>query len=414
MILAGRVLMGAFAVAMFLASSALGASKYKVLHTFGSGTDGSVPFGPLTLDEKGNLYGSTAAGGGLGCAGYGCGTIFELTRKANGEWSEKILHHFADNGDGAGPSSNLVLDKSGNLYGTLDGAGPGQAALFELSPSSGNWKLSLLYHQYVSRGLVLDSAGNLYGSLGHGDLGDGALGELSPGAKGWTYKQLYSFCSPKGGCPDGDVSYFPLSWDAQGNLYGTTVFGGNGSPKCPGNLGCGVAFQMTPNADGTWTYHVMHRFADFPTDGQYPDGGLVVDKSGNAYGVAGLGGVHTNGTVFKMTPSTGGRWKQTVLYDFPNCADGCYPGRTLVFDKLGNLYGVSDGGLPDCGGYTCGVVFKLTRQKAATWMYSVVHKFTGKDGSFPWGVIVDDKGNLFGTTETGGTYNSGVAFEITP
>jgi hypothetical protein len=392
----------------------LGGQQVQVLHTFGSGKDGSFPFGPLTLDGKGNLYGSTAAGGGLGCQGYGCGTVFRLTQGANGNWSEKALHDFADNGDGASPSGNLALDTSGNLFGTLDGSGPGKAAVFELSPRSGGWKISLIYHRYLSRGLVLDSNGNLYGFLGQGHLGAGAVGKLSPGGEGWTYTQLYSFCSPKGGCPNGAVSYFPLSWDANGNLYGTTLYGGNGPPKCPGSAGCGVSFQMMHNSDGTWTYHVMHRFADFPTDGQYPDGGLVVDKSGNAYGVAGLGGVHTNGTVFKMTPSTGGRWKQAVLYDFPNCADGCYPGRTLVFDKLGNLYGVSDGGLPDCGGYTCGVVFKLTPQKSGTWMYSVVHKFTGKDGSFPWGVIVDDKGNLFGTTETGGTYNSGIAFEITP
>jgi hypothetical protein len=257
----------------------------------------------------------------------------------------------------------------------------------------------------------LDNAGELLGFVGAGEYGAGAIGKLSPGSKGWTYKRLYSFCRPPS-CPDGVGTYFPLSWDAHGNLYGTTFYGGNGPPKCPGSAGCGVVFQMTPNFDGTWTYHVMHRFANFPSDGQTPDGGLVVDESGNGYGVAGLGGVHGQGTVFKFA-FIGGRWKQTVLYDFPNCADGCFPGRTLVFDMLGNLYDVSDGGLPDCG-YTCGVVFKLTPQKDGTWTYRVVHKFTGKDGASPWGVIVDDKGNIFGTTENGGTYNSGVAFEITP
>jgi hypothetical protein len=173
-----------------------------------------------------------------------------------------------------------------------------------------------------------------------------------------------------------EPSQIALSWDTHGNLYGTTLYGGNGSPKCPGNLGCGVAFQMTRNSDGTWTYHVMHRFANFPTDGQYPSG-LVVDASGNAYGVTGLGGAHQSGTIFKMTPTTGGHWKQTVLYDFPNCADGCFPGRTLAFDKGGNLYGVSSGGVANCGGYTCGVVFKLAHQKSGTWTYGVVHKFTG-------------------------------------
>jgi hypothetical protein len=102
-----------------------------------------------------------------------------------------------------------------------------------------------------------------------------------------------------------------------------------------------------------------------------------------------------------------------VLYDFPNCANGCAPGGTLVFDKAGNLYGAGGGGSVSCG-YTCGVVFKLTPQAGGKWKYSVVHKFNGNDGAFPWGVIVDGKGNLFGATENGGTYNSGVAFEITP
>jgi uncharacterized repeat protein (TIGR03803 family) len=339
---------------------------------------------------------------------------FELQPQEGGGWKETALHEFTGGKDGATPVGNLVVDETGNLYGTMDGAGVGKAALFKLSPGSKGWRVNLLYRQYVSPGLVLGGAGDLYGFLGPGNLGAGAIGELSPGANGWTYKQLYSFCSPKGGCPDGEGSDFPLSWDASGNLYGTTLYGGNGSPKCPGNLGCGVAFQMTPNSDGTWTYHVMHRFANFPTDGQYPDGGLVVDAAGAAYGVTGYGGVHGQGTVFKMTPSTGSHWKQSVLYDFPNCADGCFPGRTLVFDQKGNLYGVSSGGIADCGGYTCGVVFKLTPQKNGTWTYSVVHKFDGKDGASPWGVIVDDKGNLFGTTESGGTYNAGVAFEITP
>jgi uncharacterized repeat protein (TIGR03803 family) len=171
---------------------------------------------------------------------------------------------------------------------------------------------------------------------------------------------------------------------------------------------------MTPKPGGSWRYRVLHRFASFPHDGQSPAAGLVMDASGNLYGNTVWGGAHGNGTIFKFTPSTGGRWKQTVLYDFPNCANGCLPAGTLVFDQTGNLYGVASGGTPDCGGYTCGTVFKLTPQKSGKWSYSVLHKFNGKDGFGPVGVIVDSKGNLFGTTSVGGTYNSGVAFEITP
>jgi hypothetical protein len=171
---------------------------------------------------------------------------------------------------------------------------------------------------------------------------------------------------------------------------------------------------MTPNADGTWKYHVLHRFAAFKTDGQYPDGGLVVEASGNAYGVAAYGGVHANGRVFKLTRSSGGHWKQNALHDFSDCANGCFPGNTMVFDKAGALYGTASGGLADCQGYTCGVVFKLAPQAGGNWKYSVVHKFTGTDGGFPYGVIIDAKGNLYGTTQAFGKYGYGVVFEITP
>jgi len=171
---------------------------------------------------------------------------------------------------------------------------------------------------------------------------------------------------------------------------------------------------MTHKQDGTWTYHILHRFASFPTDGQSPAAGLVMDASGNLYGNTVGGGANGNGTVFKFAPSTSGHWKKTVVYDFPNCANGCLPGGTMVFDKAANLYGAASGGVPDCGGYTCGVIFKLTPQTGGKWKYSVVHKFNGADGGFPYSVILDDKDNLFGTTQGFGKYNAGVAFEITP
>ena len=408
-----QILVVALAWAVVLAAQTRETSHFKVLHNFGAAKDGVVPSGPLSLDGRGDLYGSTYDGGTGKCSDYGCGMTYELQPQAGGGWKETALHEFAGGSDGSTPIGNLVLDANRNLYGTTNAGGGGHASVFELGRGA-KWKLSPLYGPYFSPGLTFSNLGDLYGFLGPGNLGAGAIGELLPGAKGWIYKQLYSFCSPKGGCPDGDGPDAPLSWDTHGNLYGTTVFGGNGPPECPGSLGCGVAFQMTPNSDGTWTYHVMHRFANFKTDGQYPYAGLVVDASGNAYGATASGGVYGSGTIFKLTLSTGGRWKQIVLYDFPNCAEGCAPSFTLVFDKAGNLYGAGGGGNPDCGSYTCGTVFKLAPQENGTWKYSAMHKFTGKDGNFPWGVIVDDKGNIFGTTSAGGTYNSGVAFEITP
>jgi hypothetical protein len=381
-----------------LAPHSWGAGKYGVLHNFGAGKDGSgVPSGPLLLDGNGNLYGNTNS------------VMFELTLQSNGKWKETILHSFG--GTVCPPWGTPILDASGTLYGTTPGGTNCRGAVFELTPGSHGWRFGVIYADAAGPGLLMDKAGNLYGNIGPGNYFDiGAIGELSRDSDGWTYSDLANFNPTVGYSPPA-----PPIWDSKGSLFGATTDGGISQPACHTSFGCGVIFEMTPNGDGTWAYHILHRFASFPQDGQSPSGGLVMDASGNLYGVTGgLGGAHKNGTVFKFTPSSGGRWKQTVLYDFPNCANGCYPFGTLAFDKAGNLYGAGGGGMVDCGSFTCGVVFKLTRPKSGKWTYSVVHKFTGKDGAFPWGVIVDSKGNLFGTTENGGTYNSGVAFEITP
>jgi uncharacterized repeat protein (TIGR03803 family) len=394
-----------------VAPQAWAATKYKILHTFIDHKDGGLPGFNLVLDHDGNLYGVTYRGGtGTTCSG-GCGTVFELTLKANGTWSEEVLHNFASFSEGDGPNSGVVLDGYGNLYGVA--LASGTSAVFEMIPRRHGWHYGLIYNQGSQAGLTMDSARNIYGYIGPGKYGDGEISELVRGSDDWNLELLYSFCNPQS-CADGDGPVAPLSWDSAGNLYGTMLYGGNGPPKCPGLLGCGVAFEMTPNSDGTWKYNVPHRFAAFADDGQYPDGGLVVDASGSAYGVTAYGGVHGSGRVFKLTPASDGQWKQTVLYDFSNCANGCFPGTTLVFDKAGNLYGVGSGGLGDCQGYACGLVFKLTRQSGGKWKYCVVHKFTGTDGGFPNGVIIDGKGNLYGTTQAFGADGYGVAFEITP
>lgn len=390
---------------LLLVAVASAGVNYKVLHNFQYGENYQIgsPTGTVALDPLGNVYGGS--GGGTGCDPFGCGVIFEFSPKGG-----SLIYEFTGGNGGAYPQQ-VLFDGSGNLYGNLAGdAGAGDSGVYELTHQSGKWSFSMLYTPGGCC-LVLDQQANLFGWLGSGDYNAGAIGELSPTSNGWTYTQLYSFCGSPG-CPNGEVPVAPLSWDSKGNLYGTTLYGGVSVLPCPGSLGCGVAFQMTPNGDGTWTYHVMHRFASYKGDGMYPYAGLTLDAYGNAYGATASGGAYGNGTIFKLSPSGAG-WKKTVLYEFPNCAEGCVPSYTLVFDKAGNLYGSGGGGNPECGSYTCGTIFRLVPQAGGKWKYQAVYKFSGTDGALPYGVVLDNRGHMFGTTSGGGTFNSGVAFEIT-
>lgn len=401
----------ALLVAVFaLPLGAWSRTKYQVLHDFGASGDGVLPYGPPALDKKGNLYGVTTDGGTGSECSLGCGTVFELIPQANGTWQEELLHSFTAGSGGDSPWGGLVFDSSGDIYGTMRGyLSFAVGGVFELSPSSNGWSYAVIYADWGGPGVLMDKLGNLYGEIGPGDYhGVGAIGELSSGSNGWNYTQLYPFCSQQD-CEDGYDPQAPPIWDRHGNLYGTAYYGGLRSCYC------GVAFQMTPDGNGKWTYHIFHRFGSFQGDGEKPAAGFVMDAAGSLYGNTTFGGVYNNGRVFKLTQTSGGHWKETSLYDFPDCAKGCLPAGTMVFDKSGNLYGVSSGGQPDCGGYTCGVVFKMSPSgKTGTWKYSVAHTFKGSDGDSPVAVVLDSKGNIFGTTSTGGTYNRGVAFEITP
>jgi uncharacterized repeat protein (TIGR03803 family) len=331
---------------------------------------------------------------------------FELTPQADGKWEETILHSFASH-DGA-PLGPLISDGSGNLYGTTVALGA-NSEVFELSPGTQGWSFSALYTDGAGPGVLMDKLGNLYGQIGRGNYFNiGAIGELSRGSDGWAYTDLANFNPTVGYSP-----WAPPIWDGKGDLYGTTVYGGISKPPCYDTEGCGVIFGVTHNRDGTWIYHIVHRFGSSSTDGLSSYGGLVMDASGNFYGTTLGGGIYGYGTVFRLTFAKG-QWKKTEVFDFPNFRNGALPNGTLVLDKAGNLYGVGGGGNPGCGPFHCGVVFKLTPQKNGKWINSVVHKFSGPDGNFPVGVIVDGKGNVFGTTQAGGTYNSGVVFEITP
>jgi uncharacterized repeat protein (TIGR03803 family) len=230
-----RAALAIFAAAVLMTST-WAAAQEKVLYNFGNGTDGVAPQAGLVMDAAGNLYGTTYNGGT-----YNYGTVFELTPAAGGGWTEMVLHNFNNDGvDGAYPHAGLIFDAAGNLYGTTHSGGTHNAScsndcgtVFELTPSAGGtWTEKVLYDFYSIRtdgafpasSLIFDGAGNLYGTTifgGASGAGNGTVFELTPAAGGgWTERVLYSFGA------DGIWPYAGLIFDAAGNLYGTTSFGG--------------------------------------------------------------------------------------------------------------------------------------------------------------------------------------------
>jgi uncharacterized repeat protein (TIGR03803 family) len=376
-------------------------SRYKILHAFSGKPDGGGVYAGLAIDNQGSLYGTTCCGGA-----YGYGTVFELTPSSGGKWTETILHNFCKDfprcKDGALPSTTPVLDSAGNVYGTSN------SATFEMKRKADGWSFLVLCDCVTPS--VFDAAGNLYGIGGPGTHNAGAVAELSPGADGWKETLLYSFCSWPPNCRDGEPPEWGLSWDAAGNLYGTTEFGGDhGAPEC--NPNCGVVYQLQALGGGDWKYHRIHSFAASANDGVLPQYGVTVDPKGNVYGTT-LYSVSTSGTVYELSPQQDGQWKETILYNFPNPEKyGGAPAGGVTFDNLGNLYGTaSAGGDPNCD---CGVVFKMTPQANGKWSYTVLHRFQGTDGVGPGYNLIFDKDykHLYGTTVEGGY---GVVYEITP
>jgi uncharacterized repeat protein (TIGR03803 family) len=290
-----------------LAPNADGSWTESVIYSFLGGKDGGNPSASLVFDQKGNLYGTTQDGGN---GAPGNGTAFKLTPNADGSWTESVLYVFSGGEDGGNPTASLIMDSAGNLYGTT-----------------------------------------FYGNSGPCLGGEcGVVFELMPNADGtWTESVLYRFKGGKdGGNPETD-----LIFDQAGNLYGTTKVGG-----CSGN--CGVVFELTPQTDGSWMESVLYRFNG--RDGRYPAAGLISDAAGNLYGTTVLGGdlsLCNNGSgcgvVYKLVPNSNGKWTETVLHRFLN-RPGVFPYTGLIFDSSGNLYGTTFGD----GNSTFGSVFEVT------------------------------------------------------
>jgi len=313
-----------------------------VLHAF-SGADGISPYAGVIMDAKGNLYG-TSANGGTGCSGTGCGTVFELTSKAGGRWTETVLHKFTADPDGAYPFG-LIQDAKGNLYGATEVGGTTGVfgTVFKVSKAG---KETVL-HSFAGgpsdgafpylAGVIMDTKGNLYGDTFEGGDSPYNGGVVYKLGKSGALTVLHSF----GDGEDGLLAIGTPAMDKQGNLYGATYRGGSS--------GYGTVWKVSKKGKET----VLYNFCSLSNcdDGEYPYAGVILDAQGNLYGVTTEGGVSNDGVVYELNT----KGVLTVLHSFAG-SDGEFPTGGLILDAQGNLYGTAVYG----GSDGSGTVWKLT------------------------------------------------------
>ncbi len=395
-----------------------------ILYAFAGSPDAGNPMG-VVLDNQGNIFGVSTGGGFSSCGDFGCGAIFELSPEKVG-WSEKVVYRFAAGLPGLDPGGDIVIDAAGNFLGTTYKTGPFGScyytsgaclgAVYEVSAGSdGEWSATTLYKfapgkdgSQPSTSLVADSAGNLYGITVHGGdyfattcpFGCGTLYEISPQpGGGWSENTLYPFPqSVTYGGTNVDGATADLIIDSAGNLYGTSSIGGD--LVC----NCGYVFEMSPTGNGEWQQKTLYNFLN-GSDGEQPAAALTFGLNGQLYGTASTGtGANSSGNVFQLTPNSDGTWTHSVIHSFDGL-DGNGPESALVLDSSGNLYGTtaSGGNSTSCYGYGCGTVFELIPSSNGTWTESILYSFRGgMDGAYPSGVVRDSAGNLYGTTSAGG------------
>ncbi len=376
-----------FAVALsvtlgfFAPTTPLFAVTVKTIYSFcssGNCADGYGPVGGLILDGSGNLYGATLGGGtGQSCPTGSCGTVFELT-PSNGNWTEKVLYSFcsaANCADGDSPRAGVIFDNAGNLYGTTyRGGAYGLGTIFELTPANGSWTEKVLY-----------------------SLGGSSVAPATPAA---------------------------LTFGKDGNLYGTTYYGGTGQ-GCQ-TAGCGTVFELIQH-NGQWMGKVLHNFDNNGQDGFDPSAAVIFDSAGNLYSTTISGGADSSGcfgngcgTVFELSPGANGLWTEKILHSFyNNGTDGTNPYIGVVFNSAGNLYGTTETGGTDsneCSFEGCGTVFELSPGANGQWTEKVLHSFSlsGPGGVYPDSLIIGPH-SLFGTAGSGGINTFwGTIFELTP
>ncbi len=379
------------------------AQTFQVIHNFGSGgNDGTFPGSGLTADGRGNFYGTTSW------------TVYKLSRRGT-NWVLTSLYQFNGGSGGSSLIGRVVFGPNGSLYGTTSEGGSGCGGVgcgvvFRLNPpptscpaTSCPW-IEHVLHRFVDNGqdgtypyseVVFDRNGNLYGTTSYGGTTAGnGLGTVYEITSSGVESVIYSFT----GEDDGMAPESPVILDAAGNLYGTTYIGAGGN-------GGGSAYELSPTQSG-FQIDVLHSFY---SEGP-PVGGLLFDSLGNLYGTTSSGGSQFGGTVWELA---GGTIFSTLWNITGIPFNG--PSSSLVMDASGNLYGANSGDIYE----DPGSIFKLSFA-GGVWNYTVLHAFEGGPaGSQPNGPLtIDAGGNIYGTTKRGGTgcngEGCGVIFEITP
>ncbi len=244
--------------------------------------------------------------------------------------------------------------------------------------------------------VVFDAQGNLYGTtLTGGQNGGGTVFKLTPSGGNWTESVLYSFTDQS------QAQFAPVALDVRGNLYGEIQGGGSQN--------YGSVYELSPNGGGSWTLQTVHTFTGYP-DGSAPSGGLVVGNANQIYGVANSGGHRNVGEVFNFDRLSATNWTELSLYSFLGSSQGQYPGGPLTVDAAGNLYGVSGGGTGNNG-----MIFKLTpNHRSFGWTESQLYSFQNPAGTPNGGLIFDAAGNIYGTGNEDGKFSRGTVYELSP
>lgn len=309
------------------------------------------------------------------------------------------LYMFQGAPDAEGPQTGLIVDKSGNLFGTTDiGGAFGDGAVYEVVKNGASWKERVVFGFSGSDGMspegtpTIDKDGNIYvTSIEGAAFGNGSIVKLSPASGGYTETAVYSFVGPEGSSPSAGL--LPRGKD----FYMTTTSGGA--------YGLGSIVLVTPSLQVTDVYD----FGTSAYDGSDANSNLIADSTGALYGTTSNGGDYGLGTVFRFVPSKRGQGKLETLYSFHGGSDGATPLQGVIRDDQGALYGVTTAGGDENGD---GVVFKLT-PSGNYYEETILHRFSeSSDGFNPVGALTFKGRVIFGTAANGGSQGGGTIFQI--